>query len=90
MALPTGTLTVHTAIGVREDLSDIIYDISPMDTPFMSNIARESADQPLTEWQTDALLDATAGNAQIEGDDATTSTATPTVRFNNYCLDMAA
>jgi hypothetical protein len=53
MALPTGTLTAHTAIGIREDLSDIIYDISPMDTPFMSNVGRMSVDQPLTEWQTD-------------------------------------
>ena len=85
MAVPTGTFSAHDAIGIREDLSDIIYDISPMDTPFMSNIARESADQPLTEWQTDALADATAGNAQIEGDDANTSTAVPTLRFNNYC-----
>lgn len=85
MALPTGTLTAHTAIGVRESLSDIIYDISPMDTPFMSNIARENASQVYVEWQTDALADATAGNAQIEGDDAVTSTATPTTRFGNYC-----
>ena len=85
MALPTGTFTSHTAIGVREDLSDIIYDITPMDTPFMSNIARDSADQPLTEWQTDVLAAAVASNAQIEGDDANTSTAVPTLRFNNYC-----
>lgn len=85
MALPTGTFTAHTAIGIREDLSDIIYDISPMDTPFMSNVARESAEQVLVEWQTDVLADAVATNAQIEGDDANTSTAVPTSRFNNYC-----
>jgi hypothetical protein len=85
MAVPSGTFQVYQGIGVREDLSDIIHDISPMDTPLLSNIARESADQPLTEWQTDVLTDATAGNAQIEGDDANTSTAVPTVRLNNYC-----
>lgn len=85
MALPTGTHTAHTAIGIREDLSDVIHDITPMDTPFMSNIAREGASQPLTEWQTQALAAASATNATIEGDDATTSTAIPTLRFNNYC-----
>lgn len=85
MAVPTGTFQVHGAIGVREDLSDIIYDISPMDTPLMSNIARKSASQPLTEWQTDALAAAVATNAQIEGDDANVNTAVATARFNNYC-----
>lgn len=43
MAVPTGSYQTYTAIGEREDLSDIIYDISPMDTPFMSNVSRESA-----------------------------------------------
>lgn len=86
MATPTGTFTVHTAIGVREDLSDVIYDISPTDTPFMSNIPRGTATQPLHEWQTDALAAASAGNAQIEGDDANVNTAVATQRFNNYCL----
>lgn len=43
MAVPTGTLQGYQAIGEREDLSDIIYDISPMDTPFMSNVARDTA-----------------------------------------------
>ena len=85
MAVPAGTHQVHDAIGVREDLANIIYDISPMDTPLMSNIGRGSASQPLTEWQTDALAAASASNAQIEGDDANTDTATPTLRFNNYC-----
>ena len=43
MAVPAGSYQTYTAIGEREDLSDIIYDISPMDTRFLSNAARESA-----------------------------------------------
>ena len=84
MAVPGGTFQAHTAIGQREDLSDIIYDISPMDTPFMSNVGRGSASAVFHEWQTDAL-DAAANNSQIEGDDADANTAALTTRLGNYC-----
>lgn len=84
MAAPTGTFQTFQAIGNREDLSDIIFDISPTETPFVSSIAKIKAKARLHEWQTDAL-DAAAANSQIEGDDATTNTATPTVRLTNYC-----
>jgi hypothetical protein len=84
MAVPTGTFQTFQSIGNREDLQDVIYDISPMDTPLMSNIERISADAVLHEWQTDALAAASATNAQIEGDDANVNTAVPTARFNNY------
>ena len=85
---PTGTFTGFAAIGEREDLADIIYDISPTDTPFMSNIGRGTANAVFVEWQTDALESASADNAASEGEDATTSTATPTVRFGNYTQIM--
>ena len=83
MAVPAGSYKTYTAIGQREDLTDIIYDISPMDTPFLTNSARETATATLYEWQTDSLASA-ASNAQIEGDDATTNTAAPTSRLGNY------
>ena len=84
MAAPTGTFQTYGAIGNREDLSDIIYDISPTDTPFMSNVERGTATATLHEWQTDSLAASNADNAQIEGGDATTNTASPTTRFGNY------
>ena len=43
MALITNTFTTYTAVGIREDLSDIIYNISPTETPYMTGIAREKA-----------------------------------------------
>lgn len=88
MAAPTGTLQTFQAIGNREDLSDIINDISPTDSPFYSNVAHGSASAHLHEWQTDALSAASTTNAQIEGDDATTNTAVPTSRFANYTQIM--
>lgn len=83
MTAPTGTLQTFQAIGNREDLSDVINDISPLDTPFYSNVAHGKASFTLHEWQTDALAAASASNAVIEGDDATTNTAVPTTRFAN-------
>jgi hypothetical protein len=56
------------AVGIREDLTDVIYDISPTETPFMSNIGKTKATTTLHEWQTDSLR-AAASNAQVEGDD---------------------
>lgn len=84
MAVPTNTVTAHAAIGNREDLADIIYDISPMDTPFLSGIAKNSATAVYHEWQTDAL-DAAATNQQIEGNDTVANTFAATTRVGNYC-----
>ena len=45
----------YDATAIREDLSDVIYDISPTDTPFMSSIAgKGSVSNTLFEWQTEA------------------------------------
>jgi hypothetical protein len=84
MTLPTNTLTGYTAIGVREDLSDIIYDISPTETVFLSALERVDATSTKHEWQTHALTSASATNFNIEGDDATTDASTLTARRYNY------
>jgi len=84
MAVPSNTYLRYTSIGVREDLSDVIYDISPTDTPIMSSIGKARASQTNHEWQTDSLAAASAGNALIEGDDATAASLSPTVRVSNF------
>lgn len=78
------TFTAHSAIGQREDLTDIIYDISPTETPFMSSIGKTKATAVFHEWQTDSLAAATTANAAVEGADATSATLAPTVRLGNY------
>lgn len=86
MTIVTNTFTTYDAKGIREDLSDAIYNISPKDTPFISNIKKGQATQPLFEWQTDTLAAADTTNAKLDGDDLTTFTAvTATVRIANYC-----
>jgi hypothetical protein len=83
MPQPTNTYDRYDLIGVREDLSDVISNISPTDTPFLSNIGKASADQTQFDWQTDDLA-AAADNAVIEGDDTTAAAVTPTTRYINY------
>jgi hypothetical protein len=84
MTVPSNTYLRYTSIGVREDLSDVIYDISPTDTPIMSSIGKSKATNTLHEWQTDSLAAATTNNALIEGDDATAASLSPTVRLTNF------
>jgi hypothetical protein len=83
MATATGALTAHTAIGLREDLADVIYEISPTETPFLSNVAHTTARAVLHEWQTDSLAAANTANAQLEGDVFSAPALTVTVRQNN-------
>lgn len=83
MAVATGTWSAHTAVGMREDLMDVIYEISPTETPFMTNISRTNAKAVLHEWQTDALAAAETANAYLEGDEFSGQAVTPTVRLQN-------
>ena len=77
------TYTKYDAVGQREDLSDVIYNISPTDTPIMSSIGKTKATAVNHEWQTDSLAAATTANALVEGADATSATLSPTTRFGN-------
>jgi hypothetical protein len=84
MALPTNTFNTYEAIGNREDLIDKIYKTSPTETPLLSSLERVKASAVYHEWQTQALASADTDNAVLEGDDAVTNAATPTVRLGNY------
>ena len=83
MAQPTNTFDTYDSVGEREDLSDVIYSISPTDTPFLSSAAKTKATAVLHEWQTDSLASAVTNNAVIEGDEATLDAATATTRLSN-------
>ena len=83
MTVPTNTRQTYGAVGIREDLSNIIYNISPEDTPFMSGIGKSSCDNTYFEWQIDALSDPVA-NRQVEGDDASALAVVEPDRVGNY------
>jgi len=84
MAVITDTFLTYDAKGIREDISDLISDISPTTTPFQSNIGSRDATNTYFEWQTDSLATASA-TPVVEGQDLSAFTAvTPTVRLGNY------
>jgi len=83
MAQPTNTFDTYDSVGEREDLSDVIYSISPTDTPFLSSAAKTKATAVVHEWQTDSLAAASTSNAVIEGDEATLDATTATTRLSN-------
>jgi len=83
MAQPTNSFDSYDAVGIREDLEDVIYDVSPEETPFYTSCAKVKASNTLHEWQTDALR-SSAANAHIEGDATTASARTATSRLGNY------
>lgn len=85
MALPTNTATTYSNVGIREDLSDIIYRVAPEETPFTNNIGRGKAAATFHEWQTENLAAASDTNAVLEGDDATMDAANVPARIGNRC-----
>ena len=78
------TYKTYQTVGIREDLQNAIYDISPTTTPFMSTVGRTTAKNTLHEWQTDSLAAVNLDNAQVEGADAVAPALTPTTRVGNY------
>ena len=56
MAQPTNTFDTYDSVNaMREDLADVIYNIAPTETPFMSNASKGSATNTLHQWNTDAF-----------------------------------
>lgn len=79
----TITYGVTSAGGLREDLSDVIYDLFPEDTWALSNLDREEASSTYTEWLAQELA-SPAANIQLEGDDATFASLTAPTRYGSY------
>lgn len=84
MTQVTNTYDSYDTIGNREDLRDVIYNISPTETPFLNNCSVGSAKNTYHEWQTDSLAAAVDTNYNVEGDETTFDAMTPTVRRGNY------
>lgn len=83
MAQVSGTTDTYDLVGTSEDVEDAIFSISPEEHPLLTMAKRKEASAILHQWQTDSLA-AAATNRQIEGDDASFTTATPTTMLSNY------
>tara|TARA_R100001440_G_scaffold26757_1_gene43735 strand:+ start:7938 stop:8873 length:936 start_codon:yes stop_codon:yes gene_type:complete len=84
MAKVTNAFDTYTATSDRESLSDTIYNISPMSTPFMSSIGTTNVKNVQFDWQTEALPTA-SGTGQLEGFELSRAASTATVRESNVC-----
>ena len=80
---PANTFDTYDQVGIREDLADIIYNISPEETPFYTKCKKVTATNIKHEWQTDALR-ASAENSNVDGGDTLAQSPNPTVRLANY------
>lgn len=70
---------------VREDLTDVIYNISPTEVPLQANAGRGNADQTLHEWQIDELAAVDTANAAIDGADFGADSSDPAQRIGVFC-----
>ena len=87
MAIPSGSSTTYSTIGIREDLKDFIANISPKDTPFANRAGKGKANNTFFEWQTDTLQ-AVSTTAQVEGDDVASFSINQPTRLGNRCQIM--
>lgn len=85
MAKVTNAFDTYSATADKEDLSNIIYNISPMQTPFMSSIGTRNVKNVVFDWQTE-VLPTPASGGELEGFELSRSAATATVRESNVCM----
>ena len=85
MAKVTNAFETKDAVGNREDLSDMIYNIDPVDTMFQSSIGRRNVSNVNFDWQTEALAASSSSNAQAEGFELSRAATVATVRKANSC-----
>lgn len=84
MAQETGTFSTYDSVGNREELADIIDNITPKDTPFTSMIGKQKVATKHPEWMVDTLNNPDTTNAKVEGYEYAYSAHTPTTRVGSY------
>ena len=85
MAKVTNAFDTYSATADKEDLSNIIYNISPMQTPFMSSIGTRNVKNVVFDWQTE-VLPTPSSSGELEGFELSRSAAQATVRESNVCM----
>jgi hypothetical protein len=85
MAKVTNAFDTYSATSDREDLSNIIYNISPMQTPFMSSIGKRSINNVVFDWQTEVLATPDS-SGELEGFELSRSASVATTRVSNVAM----
>jgi hypothetical protein len=83
MTQPTNVFETYQSKSIREDLADVIYNVTPDETPLLSSLAQVKASQTYHEWQVDSLRQS-GNNFHLEGDNTAGDLVNPTIREGNY------
>jgi len=74
----------QNAKNIREDLGNVIFNVTPFMTPFTSGIAQTKATADNHEWLTDTYADSVSSNAAIEAEVVASSEGSERTRKGNY------
>lgn len=87
MAKIAAAYSTRDAKANREDLSDLISNIDPTETPFMTMIGggARNASNINFDWQVDHLKPVNNDNAEVEGFEVRRQRSNPTIRVANTC-----
>jgi hypothetical protein len=93
MALLTNASTSYDikTSGTEEDvidIKDIVYNISPTETPFVNSVGTRNVSNTVFEWITEELS-ATSTTTDLEGDAISAAAASLTTRNSNVCQIMS-
>jgi hypothetical protein len=81
----TSVPVLDGAKNIREDLGNVIFNVTPFQTPFTSGIAQTKATADTHEWLTDTLAVAVDNNAVVEaGKPIDPIAASPRTRKGNF------
>ncbi len=84
MAVPTNTLQTYQGTNFAENVTDIIMNISPVDTPLLTMAKKTIAEATYTEWPIESLAAPNGANALVEGQDAAADASSTPTRVGNY------
>ncbi len=83
MAVNANAVITYDVSRIRELVSDVITNITPVDTPFRASIATEVVDNKKFEWTEDEIR-APQDNKSIEGDEFSINAASQPATLLNY------
>lgn len=81
------TYTTYDTVGIKEDVSDVISNLTPTKTPFQTMIGAGKTRNRQFQWMEDSLR-AVQANAKVEGFTASDATLTPPTLRSNYTQIM--
>jgi hypothetical protein len=87
MVKVTNALTTYDVAGLRQDISNTIFNISPWETPFQNTVGKRKLIQPTFDWQTETLPTVNT-TPDLQGFTLSNSAATITTKLTNNTMLM--